>query len=83
MCYGVSWIGMDSDYGFSLQPLLDAHQKMSLDSGFFNAYFKRLAGSNQLQIQVQQGMTEQEIRATWEPELGNFKELRKKYLIYD
>ena len=59
------------------------HQKMSLDSGFFNAYFQRLAGTDQLQIQVQQGMTEQEIRATWEPELSNFKELRKKYLIYD
>lgn len=83
VCYGVSWIGQESTYEFSLQPLLEAYKKMSLDSGFFNTYFKRLAGNNQLQIQIQQGLTEQEIKATWEPELGNFKSLRKKYLIYD
>jgi hypothetical protein len=29
------------------------------------------------------GMTEDEIRKTWEPELEKFRVMRKKYLLYE
>lgn len=32
--------------------------------------------------QIRAGMSEQEIRKTWEPKLSEFKQIRKKYLLY-
>lgn len=82
MCYGVSWIGEQPTYAFSLQPLIEAYQKMNRDD-FFNDYFKRLAGTDQLQKQIESGMTEKEIRETWKDDLEDFKQIRTKYLIYN
>ena len=44
--------------------------------------FEKLAGNDKLCRQIEQGMTEEEIRASWEPELSRYKETRKKYLLY-
>ncbi|MEO9484428.1 MAG: DUF1343 domain-containing protein [Ekhidna sp.] len=82
MCYGVSWIGEKPEYRFTLEPLIEAYQKMD-QVEFFNDYFKRLAGTDQLQKQIESGMTEKEIRETWKDDLDRFKEIRSKYLIYD
>jgi len=49
---------------------------------FFNSYFTRLAGNEQLRRQIEAGKTEEEIRESWEPELSRFKMMRKKYLLY-
>ncbi|WP_420575451.1 exo-beta-N-acetylmuramidase NamZ domain-containing protein [Ekhidna sp.] len=80
-CYGLSWIGKQPSYAFSLQPLIEAYKKMNRDD-FFNDYFKRLAGTNSLQKQIEEGQTEEEVRASWEPALSNFKKKRKQYLLY-
>lgn len=82
-CYGKSWIGQSPAYQFTLQPLIEAYQTMNLDTAFFNSYFKRLAGSDLLQLQIQSGMTEEDIRSTWEADLNDFKTKRKNYLLYD
>jgi uncharacterized protein YbbC (DUF1343 family) len=50
---------------------------------FFNAYFTKLAGTDQLRKQIEAGKTEEEIRKSWEPELSRYKEMRKKYLLYN
>lgn len=81
MCYGQSWIGQKPTYSFTLQPLIDAYEKMQRDD-FFNDYFKRLAGTDQLQSQIESGMTEEQIRETWQKKLDQFKQIRAKYLIY-
>ncbi|MEQ9466421.1 MAG: DUF1343 domain-containing protein [Ekhidna sp.] len=81
-CYGLSWVGTKPVYKFSLQPLIETYQKMDRDD-FFNDYFKRLAGTNSLQKQLEEGMSEKQIRASWEPELSNFKKKRKQYLLYN
>jgi len=44
--------------------------------------FNRLAGNDKLQKQIASGLSEQEIRASWEPGLSAYKEMRKKYLLY-
>jgi uncharacterized protein YbbC (DUF1343 family) len=49
---------------------------------FFNAYFLKLAGTDQLRKQIEAGQSEQEIRKSWEPALSRYKEMRKKYLLY-
>jgi uncharacterized protein YbbC (DUF1343 family) len=47
------------------------------------ASFNRLAGNNVLINQIKQGLSENEIRKSWEPALSNFKKIRKKYLLYE
>ncbi len=81
ICYGQSWIGTKPKYSFSLKPLIEAYQKMNRED-FFNDYFKRLAGTDQLQPMIEQGMTEEEIRKTWESDLTIFKQKRASYLLY-
>ncbi len=49
---------------------------------FFTDYFEKLAGTDQLRKQIQNGTAEMEIRRSWEPKLGEFKLIRKKYLLY-
>lgn len=42
----------------------------------------RLAGVNVFKYQIMTGMSEEDIRKSWEPGLSQFKEMRKKYLLY-
>ncbi|MCF2516667.1 exo-beta-N-acetylmuramidase NamZ domain-containing protein [Dyadobacter sp. CY351] len=44
--------------------------------------FDKLAGTENLKKQIIAGVSEEEIRKSWEPGLGNYKDMRKKYLIY-
>lgn len=44
--------------------------------------FDKLAGTRNLRKQIEAGLSESEIRKSWEPGLGQFKEMRKKYLLY-
>lgn len=39
-------------------------------------------GDSRFKEQIRDGVSEEEIRKSWEPGLGNYKEMRKKYLIY-
>lgn len=82
VCYGRSWIGQKPSYKFSIEPLIDAYQKMNRKD-FFNDYFKRLAGTDQLQKQIESGMSAKEIRSTWEEDLNQFKQIRANYLLYN
>ena len=51
-------------------------------ASFFNDFFNKLAGTDQLKQQLLQGLSEEAIRATWEKDLKTFKAIRKKYLLY-
>ena len=42
----------------------------------------KLAGTDKLRLQIVAGKSEAEIRKSWEPGLSEFKEMRKKYLLY-
>lgn len=42
----------------------------------------KLAGTTLFKEQIIAGVSEEEIRKTWEPGLSQFKEMRKKYLLY-
>ena len=65
-----------------LKWLIEAYNETEQRDKFFNTYFTKLAGTKKLQQQIEGGMTEEEIRATWKPGLDKFREMRKKYLIY-
>lgn len=42
-----------------------------------------LAGVYEFRKQIESGASAEEIRASWEPGLNQYKEMRKKYLIYE
>ncbi len=44
--------------------------------------FDKLAGTSKLREQIIAGTPEDEIRKSWEPGLSQYKEMRKKYLLY-
>jgi len=46
-------------------------------------FFNLLAGNDVLIEQLKNGLSEEDIRKSWEPGLSGFKEMRKKYLLYD
>lgn len=52
------------------------------DEFFHTARFDRLAGTDILRNQIIEGKSEQEIRESWEPALSQYKETRKRYLLY-
>ena len=64
-----------------LSYLLKAYQQ-NTSKKFFNTFFTKLAGTERLQEQIEQGLSEKEIRKTWVQDLISFKKIRKKYLIY-
>ena len=67
-----------------LQYLLDAYQLFPGKDSFFlkNNFFNKLAGNDVLMQQVKDGKTATAISQSWEPELSNFKKIRRKYLLY-
>lgn len=70
------------DY-INLEWLIKAYNNTSDQSKFFNAFFTKLAGTTDLQEQIEAGMSSEEIRATWKDGLEEFAQLREKYLLYD
>ncbi|HPG11580.1 MAG TPA: DUF1343 domain-containing protein [Chitinophagaceae bacterium] len=72
------------DNKIQLKWLMEAYRLFPDKENFFlkNNYFNKLAGNDELIQQIRSGKTENEIRQSWEPKLGEFKKIRKKYLLY-
>lgn len=81
-CYGEDLSNHGFVNGLSLQWLIKAYQNTSDKSKFFNNFFVKLAGTQNLQQQIEQGWSEEEIRKSWQKDLETFKHTRKKYLLY-
>ena len=76
---------LDSTNSFSISYLLTAFENFPQNqTDFFtnSAFFDKLAGTDQLRKQMLSHRTESEIRASWQPQLDAFKQMRKKYLLY-
>jgi uncharacterized protein YbbC (DUF1343 family) len=67
---------------FTLKYLLDFYRQSADKANFFNKNFEKLAGTDSLRAQLIAGRSEASIRASWEPKLGQYKTIRKKYLLY-
>ena len=62
--------------------LLNFYDALKDSTDFFNNFFNRLAGTSELMDQIKSGMTEKQIRQSWQPKLDRFMLIRKKYLLY-
>jgi uncharacterized protein YbbC (DUF1343 family) len=63
--------------------LMDAYRLFpGRDSFFIPDNFDQKAGNDILRKQIMDGISEKEIRKSWEPGLKKFRAIRKKYLLY-
>jgi uncharacterized protein YbbC (DUF1343 family) len=68
---------------FGLKYLMAMYKRVPKGKFFLkNNFFEKLAGNGELRRQIEAGMSEKDIRATWQPALDEFKIIREKYLIY-
>ena len=96
-CYGWNLSGTPEevlkkiDNRIQLKYLLEAYRLFPKKDSFFilpkigkaeEVFFNRLAGNSMLMQQVKTGVSEKDIRKSWEPRLKSFKKIRKKYLMY-
>jgi|SRR6185312_7896846 len=85
VCYGYDLSSIDVPHAMSVKWVLLAYRLFPDKDHFFNkngSVFDRLAGSSVLRQQIQDGLSEEAIRKSWEPGLKHFKTIRKKYLLY-
>ena len=81
-CYGMLFTEENKIEGFDLRYLIEYYNNYPDQDSYFNNYFPKLAGTSELSKQVRDGLTEEEIRKSWAPALGEYKKIREKYLLY-
>ena len=88
-CYGVDLSRTDFKTQYEkkrldLSYLQNAYANYADKKKFFlkNRFIDKLSGSDKLRKQIESGVSEEEIRKSWEKDLVSFKKIRKKYLIY-
>jgi len=83
VCYGKDLSQQPKMKEVSLQWLLDAYRNTEDKAQVFNTSgFTKHAGTEKLQQQIEAGLTEADIKATWQSDLDAFKKIRMQYLIY-
>lgn len=83
ICYGEDLSQYQELNELTLRWLIKAYALAPDKSTFFNKYFVKLAGTETLRQQIEEGVSEAAIQAGWQEGLEKFKELRKPYLIYE
>lgn len=83
-CFGTDLRSGNEDDKFTLKYVMDYFEKAGSDTTFFlrPAGFDRLAGTSELRKQMLAGMSLDEIEASWQEGLDEYKKMRKKYLLY-
>ncbi len=81
-CYGIDLRNTEFINKIDLTWLIDFFNRFPDKASFFNNYFNTLAGTDVLKRQIEEGLSADEIRASWTSDITRFKVLRKKYLLY-
>ncbi len=68
--------------GIRLHWLIEMYKADHDKSTFFIPFFNKLAGTEKLKNQIESGMDEAAIKASWEDDLAQYKKRRSKYLLY-
>ncbi len=83
VCYGKDLSKTPKMGEVSLKWLIDAYNNASEKKDvFLTKGFTKHAGTENLQKQIETGLSEKEIKAGWKVDLENFEKIREKYLMY-
>lgn len=90
-CYGLN-LSSEKNIakGFSLQYVIQFYNYFQnltkhAEKEFFTRphWFDLLMGTNQVRLDILKYKTEEQIRSAWQKKLNQYKEIRKKYLLYE
>ena len=93
-CYGLDLRNFDTNIFFKtkqlrLSRLIEMYKAYPDKAKFFDMSqskqmgdFNKLSGTENLKKQIIAGVSEEEIRKSWDPGLAEYKVMRKKYLLY-
>ena len=82
-CYGIDLRNHPELNRVNIDWLMQAYAHSSQPEAFFlDPGFRRHAGTSTLATQIKKGMSESEIRESWQSDINAFLNIRKKYLIY-
>ena len=94
VCYGLDLRNYDTELlrkskKINLQWIMELYKAHPYKEKFFDSKLSNQMNNIEIQIgsglfrkQIIEGKSEKEIRASWEPGLSEYKEMRKKYLLY-
>jgi len=82
LCYGRDLTQEPPLSKIELKWLLEAYQHSDKKENFFTSFFSKLAGTQQLQQQIEKGWTAEKIRASWQEDLKDYDAMRQAYLLY-
>jgi uncharacterized protein YbbC (DUF1343 family) len=81
-CYGTDLRIHPRINKIELQWVLNAYEMIEDKEQFFFKRFPFIAGTKNLQEQIKNGVSESDIRASWQPKIDAFLAIRSKYLLY-
>lgn len=90
-CYGLN-LSSEKNIakGFSLQYVIQFYNYFQnltkhAEKEFFTRphWFDLLMGTNQVRLDILKDKSEEQIRSAWQKKLNQYKEIRKKYLLYE
>jgi uncharacterized protein YbbC (DUF1343 family) len=87
ICYGIDLQNLDANKllkkgKINLYWILELYRNYPNKKEFFNSFFNKLAGNEQLKKQIIRKKSIRAIRHSWKKELANFKKIRAKYILY-
>ncbi|PCI01396.1 MAG: hypothetical protein COB81_07210 [Flavobacteriaceae bacterium] len=82
ICYGEDLTKHPQMSKFDITWIKKAYDNSPDKTLFFNDFFDKLAGTYSLKKQLIQGISTQEIEATWKEDLVIFNKTRSKYTLY-
>lgn len=88
VCHGIDLRKETVPQGFTLRYIILFHS-LYRQAGCADKFFSRphwfdlLMGTDQVRLEILKGKTEDEIRQSWEAGLEQYRNIRKKYLLYE
>ncbi len=84
-CYGEDLRNITDVNGFTLRYFLNFYRLSGENAAFFSRarWFDLLMGTDSVRKAILKGESEEAIRNSWQKELQDYKEIRKKYLLYE
>ncbi|MFO7701652.1 exo-beta-N-acetylmuramidase NamZ family protein [Psychroflexus maritimus] len=83
LCYGKELSKHPQLDALNLEWLILAYQETNQPNSFFNSFFTKLAGTKKLQQQIETGFSADEIKAEWQSDLKDYRQMIQPYLLYD
>lgn len=86
LCHGVDLRTVSDEdaiaNGVNLEYVIDAYNDLGLGDKFFTSFFEKLMGRGDIRKMIEDGMSADQIKATWADDVVKFKTQRRPYLLY-